>query len=222
MKYITAIILSTCFFFCFNKAHATEVYSANLYYDEAKKLLKFDSLKDNVTIKTDEEMTVLGFLQEEKKGPYSLVLYDENEAPLLETQFEAKTGSFSVELPYFSLAAKMKIFKKGKNEALLIADLSQYQTCNGNGICEPEKRENEQNCLGDCVLENDNINVQEEKKEGNADSQLSEGQDVLIQKDLKNETQTKQASLVKWLVFVSTGLIVLLSVLFMYFRRKGN
>ena len=71
--------------------------------------------------------------------------------------------SFKIAIPYFSLANSLKIFEKNSRKELLSADLSGFLSCNGNGICEVEKGETAQNCIGDCGKEFNTYSEQTKK-----------------------------------------------------------
>lgn len=67
------------------------------------------------------------------------------------TQFNPKSGYFTIELPYYSIAKKLKVKKTKEGKYLLSKDISDLMSCNNNKICEIEYKENFVTCLPDCA-----------------------------------------------------------------------
>ena len=55
------------------------------------------------------------------------------------TQFNPKSGYFTIELPYYSIAKKLKVKKTKEGKYLLSKDISDLMSCNNNKICETRK-----------------------------------------------------------------------------------
>jgi len=145
-KIILAIFLLSFPFF----AHASG-FAIHLYFNAANKTLTFDKQASApVTLDDTIQIDPVTFSENQTPGNYVLKLYDTNNEEIVSTEFNQQSGAFVVQLPYFSPANSMKILDKVSGKEILNADLSQYNTCNGNGICEFEKGENVTTCLGDC------------------------------------------------------------------------
>ncbi|KKR21830.1 MAG: hypothetical protein UT50_C0003G0011 [Candidatus Moranbacteria bacterium GW2011_GWA2_39_41] len=127
-------------------------FIVNLYYNPATKALTFDNkVSEKVSYSQSVDISILEFAQQPTTGAYILRFYDTTGSEIVSTEFEKKDGAFSLNIPYFSLAYSLQVFEKSTNKELLNADLSKFSTCNGNGICEYEKKESAQNCLEDCA-----------------------------------------------------------------------
>ncbi|HPN96906.1 MAG TPA: hypothetical protein PLK35_04020 [Candidatus Moranbacteria bacterium] len=136
----------------------------NLFYSSQSKTLSFDKLVSQpVSINKEGDISVLEFVREEKTGNYALAIYDENKEEIIKTEFNELDGAFAVELPYFSLAKELKIFKKSPEKEILSIDLSDLSSCNANDICEIEKRETAIDCIGDCGKAKNNYSPETEK-----------------------------------------------------------
>lgn len=132
-------------------------YVVHLYYNTTTKALSLDKMaSQSVSLDNNIHPDYLAFAQDQTQGEYIIKLYDINNNEIISTEFNKQKEAFTLEIPYFSLANNLKIFEKSSNKELLQADLSQYLTCNGNGICELEKGETAQNCIGDCATINNN------------------------------------------------------------------
>jgi hypothetical protein len=77
-------------------------------------------------------------------------LYDSKGNEFSTSQFNKKDGAFKLIIPYFSIAAQLKIIEKSTNKEILSTDLKEYETCNGNGQCEDFLGETHLNCMDDC------------------------------------------------------------------------
>jgi hypothetical protein len=130
---------------------SAEVFRINLYYDASAEILRFDKIKDApVFYDKNKFLSPMEFINQETIGQYFLTLYDSSGNLLFTTGFDKKNGSFEISIPYFSLANSLKVFERSTNKEILSSNLSQFVTCNGNGICEFEKGETFDTCLGDC------------------------------------------------------------------------
>jgi len=150
-------ILLACFFFisaliiALPRISKAEAFVVHLYYSQKTKQLVFDKAsKEKVSYDKDKFVSIQEFAFNNATGAYVLKIYDNKGSEIASTEFNSQNGSFSIDLPYFSLAKTLKIFEKASNSEMLSADLLAFSTCNGNGICEFEKGENLNNCLGDC------------------------------------------------------------------------
>jgi len=119
-----------------------DAFVAHLFFNAKTKTLTFDKLSsENISRDKNQFISVQEFSAAQTSGEYILKLYDFAHKEISTMQFDKKDGAFAIELPYFSLAKTLKIFQKSKGQEMLSADLSQFSTCNGNGICEFEKVE---------------------------------------------------------------------------------
>lgn len=152
IKYIIPIAL---FLLLLNaKAVLADAYLIHLYYNTSSKTLSFDKFApESISLDKTLDLSIIDFTQESEtsSGQYTLTLYDVTNNEIISTQFDKKDGAFQLTIPYFSIGASLKIFDKVSGKELLSADLTSLLTCNGNGICELEKKENGLNCLGDCA-----------------------------------------------------------------------
>ena len=149
-KFLFLPILFLMIFFPFG-SRASDVYTINLYYNTKTSALSFDKLAaKNVIHDTTKDISIVDFAKNPPTGMYTLKLYQADGKEIISTEFNKKNGAFSVDLPFFSLATSLKIFQKSTSKELLSTDLSEYSTCNGNSICEYEKGESINTCLGDC------------------------------------------------------------------------
>ena len=145
------LIVSLVFFGHVFWANAS-AYLIYLYYSPQNNTLAFDKNKStNVVLDKSIQSDYLDFAQNTSSGTYLLKLYDIDDKEIINTEFNKTNGAFVLQIPYFSLANKLKIIEKSSKKDLLQADLSKYLTCNGNGICELEKGETALNCIGDCA-----------------------------------------------------------------------
>lgn len=123
----------------------------NLYYDAATKNLIFDKNASKSVLRDQNAKTsIVQFSNDDTIGPFILKLYDAQGIELSANQFNKKDGAFQLTIPYFSLATQLKIFEKSTSKELLVVDLNEFSTCNGNGKCEPNLGETDLNCMGDC------------------------------------------------------------------------
>lgn len=152
IKYIFPILFVLLFLNVKNAL--ADAYLVHLYYNTTTKTLTFDKLTpENVSLDKNISPSISEFTQESETvtGAYILTFYDRTNSEIISTQFDKQDGAFQLTIPYFSIATSLKIFEKSTGKELLNADLSNFTTCNGNGICEFEKGETAKNCLGDCA-----------------------------------------------------------------------
>jgi len=124
----------------------------NLYFDDKTGNLTFDKdSSEGVTVDEDTEVSIVDFVQNENVGPYILKIYDVTGNEFSSTEFDRKSGSFKLVIPYFSIANEIKIVEKESKKEILKQDLRKYVKCNGNGKCETELGENFDDCLSDCL-----------------------------------------------------------------------
>lgn len=154
------LIVSLVFFGHVFRANAS-AYLIYLYYSPQNNTLVFDKNKSaNVVLDKSIQSDYLDFAQNTSSGTYLLKLYDIDDKEIINTEFNKTNGAFVLQIPYFSLANKLKIIEKSSEKDLLQADLSKYLTCNGNGVCELEKGETALNCMGDCANSKPNFSEQ--------------------------------------------------------------
>jgi hypothetical protein len=148
-------IILFAFFLSFPFCTHASGFAVHLYFNTTSKLLTFDKQAGApVTLDDAIQIDPVTFTDNQTTGSYVLKLYDVNNAEIVSTEFNKHDGAFTVQIPYFSPANSMKILEKSSGKELLNADLSQYNACNGNGVCEFEKGENINTCLEDCGTSN--------------------------------------------------------------------
>jgi hypothetical protein len=127
-----------------------DIFVVNLIYDPTTKRLDFDS-QTKIAVDKEKDIPLLEFLtKDQQTGNYSFKLFDINGYDLFGNGFNSKQGLFQLEIPYAATAKTIKIYNTD-NKEIMSADLSQFVTCNSNGICEFEKGETAQNCISDCA-----------------------------------------------------------------------
>lgn len=147
---IKSFIFVFLLFFTSEKVLA-DGFEINLYYNASTGKLTFDnSATKFVSRNLEADTSIVEYSNDETKGAFILKLYDVKGNEFSSHEFNGTGGSFKLVIPYFSIANQLKIFKKSINQEILSADLSEYLSCNGNGICEVSLGENNSNCLGDC------------------------------------------------------------------------
>jgi len=152
--FFTSIILCSFLFLLSKDAKASE-FVAHFFYESSSKVLYFDkSVSEKVSLDNEKSMSIFDFSDESNSGNYVAKLYENNGEELASGFFNAKQGSFVVEVSYISIASSLKIYEKTTNKEVLSADISQFVTCNKNGICEFEKGENFNTCISDCASSN--------------------------------------------------------------------
>ena len=144
------IFLSGLAFLVSNRVQA-ESFSFHLFYNQSSNQLTFAQNTDPVIKDSGKEISIVDFAKNQSRGKYKLDLYDPSNAQIVETEFNPISGAFTLDIPYFSLASYVKIFDNSNNKKVLELSLKEFNTCNGNGICEFEKGETADNCLGDCA-----------------------------------------------------------------------
>ncbi len=150
MKTTLLYLFSVSLFFITTSSAFADGFVINLYYSTATKTLAFNNSTRNVLRDPNADTSIVEFSNDTTIGVYILKLYDEKGLEFSTSQFNKKDGAFSLTIPYFSLATQLKIIEKSTNKTLLVADLKEYTTCNGNGKCEPALGETPLNCMGDC------------------------------------------------------------------------
>lgn len=151
-KFIFLFVLVGFLWISCNYAKA-DVFVINLKYDFNTKFLDFSDYDNKIAIDKQKNLSFLEMNADEEKteGNYVLKVFDLNKDELFSTEFQPAGESFQVDIPYMATAQHLAIYTKKDGNKILDADLSQFTSCNNNGICEYEKKENELNCLGDCA-----------------------------------------------------------------------
>lgn len=144
-------ILAVLFGHAFH-AQANE-FQVHLYYQANSNELRFDKFSQQaVTLNTQSDRLPSLFLYDNEgvHGKYVVSIFDVQGANLISLEFNPTPGAFVLDLPYFGVAQNIIIYDKITNSELLRQDVSQFVTCNLNGVCEYEKGETMNQCLGDC------------------------------------------------------------------------
>lgn len=150
MKLISAFIFAVALLFLSASDARADGFVINLYYNPAAKALTFNRSVKSVSRDQNADTSIVEFSKDETVGPYILKLYDAKGIEFSSSQFDKKDGAFQLIIPYFSIAAQLKVIEKSTGKELLSADLKGFMTCNGNGRCEADLGETALNCMGDC------------------------------------------------------------------------
>ncbi len=149
---IFLLILLIAFIFFYDIAMA-DVFTVNFKYDFNAKKLYFSDYNKKVILDNQKTLSLFEINEEENKpeGDYVIKAFDPNEDELFSEEIRPTEEFFHVDIPYMATAQHLAIYTKKDGNKILDADLSQFISCNNNGICEYEKKENGLNCLGDCA-----------------------------------------------------------------------
>jgi len=201
----------------------------SLYFDKNTAILSFDkNSTQNIVVDKNISPSIQEFVVNETSGNYILKYDDGNSSEIASVEFNAEDGPFKLTTPYFSLAKNLKISEKSSEKEILSADLSTFSTCNGNGICEVEKRETAQNCIGDCGNKQNVYSEQTKKILFESDGKIidPETKEIVLQDPLffkvvpssQKNPQTKK----KFSVFAPIAFFLLLFLLIyiVYKKRK--
>jgi hypothetical protein len=154
IKFIMPLIV--IFLFLTTKTVFADAYIIHLYYNNTTKVLSFDKFAvESVFLDKNLDPPIIDFVEksETSSGSYIAAFYDATGNEIISTQFNTSNGAFQLTIPYFGIGNLLKIYETSTKKELLTADLSAFATCNSNGICEYEKGETIQTCLGDCDIE---------------------------------------------------------------------
>lgn len=150
MKLISAFIFALALFFSAASGARADGFVINLYYNTAAKTLSLNKSVKSVSRDQNADTSIVEFSKDEAVGLYILKLYDAKGIEFSSSQFNKKDGAFQLIIPYFSIAAQLKVVEKSTEKELISADLKEFMTCNGNGKCEADLGETDLNCMGDC------------------------------------------------------------------------
>lgn len=163
-KIIFSLFIFSGFFLALLPNAKAEVFSAHLFYNPSSKILSFDKANpEKVSLNKEKFISVFDFSDESNEGNYIAKLYDDKRGELISGNFEARSGVFILDIPYISIATSLKIFNKATEKEILKTDLSEFLSCNRNGICEFEKGENVSTCILDCATSNIKYSPQTEE-----------------------------------------------------------
>ena len=134
-----------------------KTFEINLFYDQSLGELRFDKFaSEPVTINEQQELSQAVFLEESAgaSGDYVAVMYDRNDTEIGRAGFDSQNGEFILQLPFFPATSTVQIIDGETKEEVVSVDVSKYQNCNWNGICEIENKENILDCMADCGVTN--------------------------------------------------------------------
>lgn len=222
MKNIAILIFTiACLVILAPKTASADGFVVHLYFNSDSNNLSFDKESpQNITLDKTISPSVVEFARNNDKGEYTLKLYDTTLKILASTEFDKKNGAFTVVLPYYSLADKLRIFNTKNHDLLLEADLSSFTKCNGNNICEVEKGETSQNCIGDCGNKSNSYSEQTKKL-------LEENNGVIKNPDtgnieLKDNSFSKQTKN-SWLtIIVATSILIASGAIYYFYKKRKN
>ena len=152
MKKFFLFLLLLLFFFSGGVVLAESVLHVHLFYDSAQKTIAFDKAF-SPTISPDKSKTIYITEFDEQyssPGPYELDFIDSDDTVINQIQFTPATGSFTIDVPDYSITKTIAIRKTGASSYILKQDISKYISCNNNRICEYEKGETDRSCIPDC------------------------------------------------------------------------
>lgn len=149
------IFLFVSLFFVFFPVHGVDasVYQVHFRYDKSADRLVLDE-SEGVPVRVNPDMTLnpLEFFDEGTGGEFSFRFFFENGEEIAHKNFDVgASGPFLFAVPYVSFARSFAVYKSGVTSPIVSYNLSNFLTCNRNGVCEYEKGENFETCLPDCV-----------------------------------------------------------------------
>jgi len=215
MKYKLTILLfaiATSTLLINNIAKA-DIFVLNLKYDLNKKFLSFADQNGKVLLDKQKTLSIFELDTNEKKtGDYVAKVFDVKDFELFNTEFQPTSEVLQLEIPYMATASYLKIYIKKNNQEILNASLSQFITCNNNGICEYEKSETALNCIGDCANSNPVFSEQTKKELKNNSGAIKDkdGKTLLVSNPEQNNTETAAESSGK------TTLVILIFSVFIF------
>lgn len=124
-------------------------YVVNLFNDGEN--IRFDRFIDKVSLDSQAE-TILNLQNnpDETVTEYRVGLVSSNEdVPIIYVNIEPEEGAFSRLVPYYAHVREVQLTRGG--QIIDTVNVSQFQECNSNGICELELGETESTCIVDCV-----------------------------------------------------------------------
>lgn len=131
---------------------SADVFRISFFYDQERDFLSFDDRIDSpVQVDTEKSIDITVFENPPKKGSFEYAFFDVTGAGMFSVEFTPAPGYFSVELPYFSIAKTLKVRRLGQQNYFLERDITSLISCNANGVCEFEKKENVDTCMIDCA-----------------------------------------------------------------------
>ena len=136
----------------FSLSTNADTFEIKLHYDQQKDVLSFDDRTDKpVVINPNNTISIVEFTEAKTSGVFEYSFFDDTGNRMEKRQFNPKSGYFTVELPYYSIAKTLKVKKSKEKNYLLLKDISYLMSCNNNKICEFEYKENFSTCLPDCA-----------------------------------------------------------------------
>ena len=128
-------------------------YRVHFRYDRNVERLAFDESNGSpVQFERNLDVDILEFINSESSGQFVIVFLFGTGEEIARKNFDFTSGDvFTLDVPYFSFAKSIEIYRSDSSLPMLSYDLSQFMTCNKNTICEYEKGENFDTCLPDCI-----------------------------------------------------------------------
>ena len=129
-------------------AHA-DSYVVNLFNDGEN--IRFDRFIDKVSLDSQTDTTLnLQNNPDQTVTEYRVGLVSSNEdVPIIYVNIDPEEGAFSQLIPYYAHVREIQLVRN--QEVIDTVNVSQFQECNSNGICELELGETESTCIVDCV-----------------------------------------------------------------------
>lgn len=151
MKYfLIALIGALCVF----TATSADIFELHFYYDSQKNILQFSQDQEPISRNPEKNISAVDFSEGASVGSFEFVFIDAEGFEIVRKHFAPKNGNFIVEVPYFSIATKLLVYKDGLKDPIIDQDMSTLVSCNGNKVCEFERGENIDTCLPDCASGN--------------------------------------------------------------------
>ncbi len=204
-----------------------DVFVLNFKYDFNKNVLSFDE-QEKVILDKENDIPILEFMTGKRQaGSYVLRVFDVKDYELFDAELQPKNGSFQLSIPYASTAKYLKIYTKIDNQEILSVDLSQFITCNSNGICEFEKRENINTCISDCASGNVTFSQQTKETLDKNNGILKDEKtgaillkENIFKEQVANENVQSSSSKVWSIVLIVVMSLIIIGVVYFIIRKK--
>jgi hypothetical protein len=219
-KIIYFLVASSFLFFLFQpKISLADVFVVNLNYDQSSQTLSLD--KAGVTVDKNQTVPLSDIYTPSTAGSYKMVLLEDQGIQAFSWQFNPKSGSFNINLPYTGIAKKLEIMDSSSGKILLQADLSKLSTCNTNGICEFNKGEDIYTCLVDCASSNVKYDQQtlELLQENNGVIKDQKTGEILLQTTIASSSPAKNNNLLDTLLIIG-AIAVVGGVIFLIIKNR--
>ncbi len=140
------------FYLFFPLVSYASVFDIHFLYDSKNNRLVLDpNVSNPIFLNKEKDPSVMEFLQKESSGDFEISILYGDGYEVVRKKFLPVDGKFVFQVPYFSLATTLNVFKGVEIEPIISYDLSSFVSCYKNNICEYERGETIDTCLPDCV-----------------------------------------------------------------------